>query len=68
MRSAHEHEQDGVRFTCVDSECRKPFKLPNTPPKHTRRHPTHIRERVASREEQQARYLDCGPQNWDDRD
>lgn len=25
------------------------------------------RERVASREEQYARYLDCGPQAWDDR-
>lgn len=25
------------------------------------------RPKVASREEQHARYLDCGPQNWDDR-
>jgi len=25
-------------------------------------------ERRASREVQYARYLDCGPQNWDDRD
>lgn len=25
------------------------------------------RERVASREEQHARYIDCGPQAWDDR-
>lgn len=24
--------------------------------------------RIASRTEQQARYLDCGPQAWDDRD
>ncbi len=26
------------------------------------------RKRVASREEQHARYLDCGPGAWDDRD
>jgi hypothetical protein len=25
------------------------------------------KSRVASREVQHARYLDCGPQNWDDR-
>lgn len=24
------------------------------------------RERIASREEQHARYIDCGPQAWDD--
>ena len=24
--------------------------------------------KVATREEQHARYIDCGPQNWDDRD
>jgi len=26
------------------------------------------REKYASREEQNARYIDCGPQAWDDRD
>jgi hypothetical protein len=26
-----------------------------------------VRERQATREEQHARYLDCGPQNWDDK-
>lgn len=26
------------------------------------------RTNVASREEQNARYIDCGPQAWDDRD
>jgi hypothetical protein len=32
--------------------------------KAKRRNP---RQKVATREEQHARYLDCGPANWDDR-
>jgi hypothetical protein len=31
------------------------------------RRPRRFKERCASREEQHSRYLDCGPQNWDDR-
>jgi hypothetical protein len=29
--------------------------------------PRKTRERYASREEQNTRYIDCGPSNWDDR-
>jgi hypothetical protein len=36
---------------------------PPVPVRSRRRVP---RERYASREEQYGRYLDCGPQNWDD--
>jgi len=32
------------------------------------RKPRAVRERIASREEQHGRYLDSGPQAWDDRD
>lgn len=32
------------------------------------RHCAVIADRVATREEQHARYIDCGPQAWDDRD
>jgi hypothetical protein len=38
----------------------------NAHPKPVRK-PRKFREKHASREEQYARYIDCGPQNWDDR-
>ena len=38
---------------------------PCNPPRPTKRRAK--RERVASREEQYGRYLDAGPQAWDDR-
>ena len=58
----------------IDCECRRCQKerdrrqrqsLANRPPPRRQRA---RRERVASREEQHTRYIDCGPQAWDDRD
>lgn len=68
MRKPHQHEQsDGKRINCANPDCKQPFKLTEgrmpSQPKH-RRAP---RERIASREVQYARYLDCGPLNWDDK-
>ena len=40
-----------------------PIPEPQAKPVRTQR----SRERVASREEQYGRYLDCGPAAWDDR-
>lgn len=72
MRKPHEHERNGVRFACSDAACRMPFKVGGAqsqgwmhPPK-PRRKRREPKERVASREVQQARYLDAGPLNWDD--
>lgn len=64
-RKPHEHQFGFQRYKCVDPECRKPFKL-SSPPVIKRT--LVARERVASREEQHSRYLDCGPQAWDDKD
>lgn len=70
MRKPHQHERNGVRFDCSNSECRMPFKVGGEakgwmhPPK--RRKVREPKERVASRAEQQARYIDAGPLNWDD--
>ena len=65
MRKPHQHEQDGQRFDCIDPNCRMPFKVQLQRKARLR---TYNREKHASREEQHARYLDCGPLAWDDRD
>ena len=48
---AYAYKHEGLCKACT---------TPNTP--HSRK-----ASRIASREVQHARYLDCGPSNWDDR-
>ena len=67
MRKPHQHEQDGERFECADPDCRMPFKVNKPAPQARPRRGQFGHERYASRQEQHARYIDCGPQNWDDR-
>ena len=62
---------DWKKFTCACKQCNGRTSI-----KYARAHngqckacsEPEARARVASQEEQRARYLDCGPQAWDDRD
>jgi hypothetical protein len=56
-------ERDRERFLARQAE-EKARREAAKPPRKARRR---ISERHASSEEQRARYLDCGPQMWDDR-
>jgi hypothetical protein len=52
------------RWHLVAQPCRQ---LPQTP-QLARKRRNYYRPRYASRAEQRARYIDCGPQAWDDRE
>lgn len=67
MRKAHKHQDPHTNALreCDNSECKLPFRTPALKPTFKRTRV--VRERYASREEQHARYIDCGPSNWDDR-
>jgi hypothetical protein len=55
----------GVRFDSIDAA--EAYLEENNIRGSVREVPIETR-RYASREEQRERYLDCGPQNWDDRE
>ena len=52
---AYAKAHDGLCKTCVGYPARTQTRASDG-------------ERIASAEEQHARYIDCGPQAWDDRD
>ena len=61
-RGPHEYDPGCPCYRCKG--------IRNAPINHNRLVPRmrrQPRERIASREEQHARYLDCGSQAWDDR-
>lgn len=66
VRKPHEHDIDGDRINCSDPECRMPFKVTQKAPRARRVIRIKATEKIASREVQHARYLDCGPGAWDD--
>lgn len=67
-RKPHQHQaSSGERWDCNNRECRMPFKA-NEPRKNYLQRSLRKERQLASREEQHARYLDCGPQAWDDRE
>ena len=61
MKGQHDYNETCNCYRCKGIRGNPHFRKPKLKP--VRR----FRERHASREEQHARYLDCGPQNWDDR-
>lgn len=58
----HDYKPDCMCYRCKGIRNSPAFKAKPAPKKRTPRKP-----KTASREEQNARYLDCGPPNWDDR-
>ena len=62
MRGPHGYQAD-----CMCYKCKGIRNAP--PPRNFKLRGARKRKvAMASREEQNARYLACGPQNWDDRD
>jgi hypothetical protein len=57
MKNAHPYTADCQCFRCKGIRNRPQQSIKLRKPK----------ERTATSEEQHARYIDCGPQNWDDR-
>jgi hypothetical protein len=68
QRKPHKHENNrtGQVFDCTNTECKMPYKC-NMNVRPTRSTCRTATEKQATRAEQYARYIDCGPQNWDDR-
>jgi hypothetical protein len=66
-RKPHKHQDphSNELRECSDSECKLPFRSFAPRPVYSR--PRKVSARYASREEQHARYIDCGPAAWDDR-
>ncbi len=63
------YEAHDYRVDCQCFRCKGIRHNPHHPqlPKRGLRAKAPRKERIASREEQHARYIDCGPANWDDR-
>jgi hypothetical protein len=59
MKVKHDYDASCMCYRCKgirnSPSFRKPIKVRK------------VKEKRASREDQHARYIDCGPQNWDDR-
>lgn len=54
--------------TQVHYNCQHSNSLLSSEVKQLNKAPKRYRPRFASKEEQTARYIDCGPSAWDDRD
>ena len=66
-RKPHNHQDPHTNElrACTDGGCKLPFRTPA--PKLSHSKPRRSKGHYASREEQQSRYIDCGPTAWDDR-
>lgn len=60
MRGRHDYNA-----TCMCYRCKGVRNSPSFVAVRRRRA---VKEKVATRDEQHARYIDCGPGAWDDRD